>query len=246
MLTGILIVCILIFLGAVFYKQTVQEYKLNQIEWSQRERIPELLEEGTPFVVRSAPLCPVWNATDVGARAVFTDLATWVQAAPPTAKMPWHRRMSLQYGKDAVLAPWLEETWLPHTGTLRSTFPALFPQEIQAWVGGRGLYPLKAMWSIIFPTEGDIIVTLMSAKEDKYLPVQYFGKSPQEFTNADTPYVSKLKYLDIKLRSGVALFVPAHWKVAWAAADDTSRIPFVCIYSLHTPISKLAAMLSAI
>lgn len=244
MLTLILITCICLFLGAVFYKQTVQEYKLNQIEWNQRERIPELCEEGTPFIVRSAPPCPVWNGADVLARPVFADLATWVRAAPPSANMPWHRRMSLQYGKDAVLAPWLEETWLPQLGHLRSTLPTLFPVEIQAWVGGRGLYPLKAMWTMICPTDGEVIVTLMSAKEDKYLPAQYLGKAPHEFTIADTPYVGHIKYLDVKLRPGVALFVPAHWKVAWSVADGCEKIPFVCLYSLHTPISKLATLLA--
>ncbi len=243
MLTILLIVVIVIFLGVVYYKQTVQEYKLNQIEWTQRERIPELLEEGTPFVIRSIPNCPVWNRQDITKRPVFKELADWVRAVPATAAIPWNERMATMYGAQAALDPWLEETLVPHLGGMWEWMPWLFKREVQTWVGRRGLYVQRAMWSVIFPTDGEVVVTLMSAKEDRYMPAAWEGRFAHEFTAADTPYVGQLKYLDVKLRPGVALFVPAHWRMSWDVEEGATVLPCVCLYNLHTPISRLARAL---
>jgi hypothetical protein len=87
---------------------------------------------------------------------------------------------------------------------------------------------------------------MMSKKEDKYMPAGWQGRFADSFTVADSPYVSQLKYLDIKLRPGTALLVPAHWKVSWAGAagadKGTAELPFMAIIGLHTPISKLATL----
>ena len=243
MLTWILIICIIFFLGAVFYKQTIQEYKLNQIEWNQGDRIGELFEEGTPFIVRSTPICPVWTNADVSQRSDFKELADWVSVVDAQGIMPWHDHMATIYGKKALLDPWLDEIWTPVLPRIRSILHFLFPRDVQVWAGGRGLYEQKAAWTLLFPTQGAIIVTMMSKKEDKYMPAGWQGRFADSFTVADSPYVSQLKYLDIKLRPGTALFIPAHWKVSWTAAPLTETdaiLPFVAIIGLHTPISKLA------
>lgn len=257
MLTWILIICIIFFLGAVFYKQTIQEYKLNQIEWDQADRLPELLEEGTPFIVRSTPICPIWTSSDVSHRPDFKELADWVKAAGVDAQMPWHEPMARLYGRQALLDPWLDEIWMPVLPRIRSLLNFIFPRDIQLWAGGRGLYEHKAAWTLLFPTQGTVIVTMMSKKEDKYMPANWQGRFAESFTVADSPYVSQLKYLDIKLRPGTALFVPAHWKVSWmsgagtqgqsgatveASEDNTNQIPFMAIVGFHTPISKLASL----
>ncbi len=245
MLIWILIICILFFLGAVFYKQTIQEYKLNQIEWSQADRLGELLEEGTPFVLRSTPICPVWTAADVRQRAEFKELADWVAAAGADAQMPWHEHMASIYGRKALLEPWLDEIWTPVLPRIRSYIPFLFPRDIQVWAGGRGLYTQRAAWTLLFPTDGSVVVTMMSTKEDKYMPAAWQGRFADSFTVADSPYVTQLKFLDVKLRPGTALFIPAHWKVSWAATPaPAEKMPFVCLIGLHTPISKLATVLA--
>lgn len=247
MLTWILLIVILFFLGAVFYKQTIQEYKLNQIEWSQADRLGEMLEEGTPFIVRSIPSCPVWRRVDVEARADFKELADWVRAVRGDGVMPWRPALAAAYGRQVNMGPWLDEIWQPHMPRIWSLASFLFPREVQVWAGGRGLYEQKAAWTMIFPTEGEVIVTMMSKKEDKYMPAAWQGRFADSFTTADSAYVSQLKYLDVKLRPGAALFVPAHWKVSFAVvdADADGALPFVCMINYHTPISKLASLGSA-
>ncbi len=240
MLTLVLIIVVLFFLGAVFYKQTIQEYKLNQIEWTQIDRLRELFEEGTPFVVRGSPPCPAWSAAIVGQRADFKELADWTAAVKGDAIMPWRAGLAELYGKLARLEPWLDEIWGPHM----PVYQKWFPRTAQVWVGGRGLYEQKAAWTLLMPTDGDVIVTMMSKKEDKYMPSGWEGRFPDTFTQSDSPYVGQLKYLDVKLRVGTALFVPAHWKVSWVGAD-AAALPYISIINYHTPISRLAEMLTA-
>ncbi len=240
MLLWILLIGILFFLGAVFYKQTVQEYKLNQIEWTQIDTLSDLMDEGTPFIIRNAPISPVWNMMDIQSRDAFKELADWATHVKTDALMPWHGHMASHYARLANMDPWIDETWLHHIPFQRR----LIPRELQLWVGGRGLYQEHAAWVAVMPTEGSILATVLATKEDKYLPAAWQGRFADSMTQADTPYVSQIKYLDIKLRAGTVLFLPAHWKLSWQSASE-EELPFVCIMHLHTPISKLASLISA-
>lgn len=244
MLLWILLIGIIFFLGTIFYKQTVQEYKLNQIEWTQVESsvsaLADLFDEGTPFIVRNTPVSPVWNMMDICSRGEFKELADWAKSAPTDSIMPWHAHMASHYGQTANIDPWLDETWLQHIPFQRR----LIPRELQLWVGGRGLYQERAAWVAVMPTEGSVLATIMTTKEDKYLPAGWRGRFADSFTQADTPYVAQIKYLDIKLRAGTALFLPAHWKLSWQTAS-TEEMPFICMMYLHTPISKLASLMQS-
>jgi hypothetical protein len=246
MLTAVLIIVIIFFLGAVFYKQTIQEYKLNQIEWEQADRIGELFEEGTPFIVRGMPACPAWSAELVGRRPEFKGLTEWLTAAGSEAIMPWRAGLAEMYGRLAHLEPWLDETWGPYMPSYRRWFGPLFPRATQVWAGGRGLIEQKAAWTLLMPTDGTVIATLMSKKEDRYMPTAWRGRFPDTFTQADTAYVGQLKFLDVKLRVGTALFIPAHWKVCWQVDHaDAEKMPFMAIINFHTPISRLAELLGS-
>ena len=62
---------VLFFLGAVFYKQSIQEFRLNQIEWDQRHQIDTLFDERVPLVVRGIPASPVWTQEDIMVRDFY-------------------------------------------------------------------------------------------------------------------------------------------------------------------------------
>ena len=62
---------VLFFLGAVFYKQSIHEFRLNQIEWDQRHQIDALFDERVPVVVRGVPVSPVWTQDDIMVRDFY-------------------------------------------------------------------------------------------------------------------------------------------------------------------------------
>jgi hypothetical protein len=69
---------------------------------------------------------------------------------------------------------------------------------------------------------------------------------PDEFTAKDTPFVADVKYMDVILRPGNGLFMPAHWFVSWkshvvaTSSEKSAALPMVGTISYHSPVSLLA------
>ena len=105
------------------------------------------------------------------------------------------------------------------------------------WAGNRGLHKTVA-WTL-FITDSQLSVTIMPESMESFLPAQWLNQFPTEFTQKDTPFVTDLKYIDIVLRPGTALFIPPHWFVSYTGTTDLS-VPLVSTISYHTPISYLA------
>jgi hypothetical protein len=52
--------------------------------------------------------------------------------------------------------------------------------------------------------------------------------------------VGDLKFIDIIVRPGNCIFMPAHWFVSWTTTPEASVVPMVCEIAYHSPISFLA------
>ena len=250
----ILVIAILFFIGAVFYKQSVQEFRINQISWDQSERLEELWEERVPIIVKDSPVPPVWTFQDVGIRPVYATIPipesqltvqTWVATAEPDAIVAWPASTAEKIAKVSSIEPWLEDIWISKCKRgPKGALSSLFPAKHRLWAGARGLEQLKAQWTLLFPIEGSLIVTLITTGQDDYLPSPWKGTFPGLYTISDTPYVGSIKFMDVILRPGHAIFIPAHWKVSWEPTEDSLKVgvPFLCSVDLHTPWSWLATL----
>ena len=250
---------ILFFLGTVFYKQTIQDYRINQIDWTNRDKLINLWEERVPIVVRDTPLPPIWTKSDIEARSIYKtmivedkklsdtsqnlelqqqkSLHDWILTAPWDSKIPWTKHDAADFAASSNFETWIRTIWMPCMDGIRSIIPSIFPIKTHFWAGSHGLTIFKANWTLIFPTESSIIVTLMTEKEDQFLPSNWPNSFPRQYTNSDTPYVSSIQYIDIILRPGHSLWIPAHWKVAWEPEKKSEIVPLVCTIDVHSPIS---------
>jgi hypothetical protein len=133
------------------------------------------------------------------------------------------------------------------------------------WAGNKGLHKTMA-WTFLFATEGELHVTIMPETMEQFLPAEWVNLFPADITENDTPFLADLKYIDVVLRPGTALFMPPHWFMSWSKADsrqkaetkaetkagpkaepndDTYQGPVMaCTISYHTPISYLAFHMS--
>ena len=261
----LLFIVVLFFLGTVFYKQTIQEYRINQLDWDNRSKLLDIWEERVPIVVRDTPLPPIWTKSDIEVRKLYhnfklnipsgsaaaaaaqqqqqqqqTILRDWILGAPYDALCIWGSEDASRFAAAADFEPWIRTIWMSCMDGIKSWAPSLFPIVPRFWAGARGLNIFTANWTLIFPTENSIIVTLLTEKENEYLPSQWKNSFPRQYTNADTPYVSSIQYLDVILRPGHSLWVPAHWKVAWEAEKKSDITPLVCTIDVHSPISWLS------
>lgn len=246
MLEVILIIGILFLILTFFYKQAVCEFRINQIEWSQRDNLSSLLAEKVPVVIRSIPSATFWTHEDVLARDCFKDipifqettLTDWVSTSTPDSLCPWKYSQAETIANASGISIWANKWINPNIINPFLKF-WIFP-KYHCWAGNIGLRKTFATWTCIFPVDGEIILTIMPETIQPSLPANWIGCFPANLTIKDTPFVSDLKFIDVILRPGKCIFMPAHWFVSWTTTEKADRTPMICTISYHTPISLLA------
>lgn len=246
MLEIILIIGILFLILTFFYKQAICEFRINQIEWSQKDNVSSLLNEKVPLVVRSIPSATFWTHEDVLARSCFKDipifqettLADWIATSTPDSLCPWKYTQAETIANTSGINIWANK-WLNPLIINPLLKLWMFP-KYHSWAGNVGLRKTFATWTCIFPVDGEIILTIMPENNESSLPANWLGTFPSNLTIKDTPFVSDLKFIDIILRPGKCIFMPAHWFVSWTTTPEASVTPMVSTISYHTPVSLLA------
>lgn len=248
MLELICIGCICVAILVFFHNQATYEYKINQIQWTQRESLPSLMAERGPLVVKGLPPVAFWTQQDCMMREcysqvpVFQDkgLSEWLMSADPDTACPWSKEHAGLLGGLSGLGLWTETHIDPHVRT-NPLWTAWYQPKVSCWAGSRGLWKAAARWTILFVTEGAVQVSIMAGTHQKGLPVGWKTKAvhPSKLTVYDTPFVADLKYLDIVLRPGHCLIMPPHWLMSWLRLEGSETLPMVCAIEYHTPISSV-------
>ncbi len=229
-----------------FYKQAICEFRINQIEWSQKENMASLLNEKVPIVLRSIPSATFWTHDDVVARPCFKDipifhessLADWIVTSTPDILCPWKYTQAETIAKASGINIWANKWINPLIINPLLKF-WMFP-KYHCWAGAVGLRKTFATWTCFFPVDSEIVFTFMPESIESFLPANWVGCFPANLTIKDTPFVGDLKFIDVILRPGNCIFMPSHWFVSWTSVEEMNKTPMVCSISYHTPISLLA------
>lgn len=244
MLEFILIIGIIFLILTFFYKQAICEFRINQIEWTQKDTVRSLLNEKVPLVIRTIPSAAFWTHEDVFNRSCFTDipifqettLPNWIETGSSESVCPWKYEQASIIANVSGINIWADKWINPLIINPLMKF-WMFP-KYHCWAGNVGLRKTYATWTCLFAVDGEITLTIMPETVQTALPANWVGCFPSSLTTKDTPFVGDLKFIDIILRPGNSIFIPAHWFVSWVANSD--KIPMVCSISYHTPISLLA------
>jgi len=223
-----------------FYQQHITEFRFNQIEWTQKETIKDLLSERAPIVIRSIPLVRFWTLQDALQRSCFQKLAMfqgmtlpqWLQKDTENRICPWNDSQAEQIAEQG-LSVWADQYFNSYIKHWWMTV------KYHCWAGQVGLRKMIS-WTCLFPTEQEIIVTVMNPSVTPFLPSTWMGQFPTEWTEKDTPFIQDIKYMDIIVRPYTSLLLPAHWYASWTGKG----VPMVCMISYHTPMSRMAYQLS--
>lgn len=242
MLEIILLTSVIFLILTFFYKQALCEFRINQIEWTQKSHIPKLISEKLPLVVRSIPSSSFWTCDDVLTRPAYNQipvfnemsLIEWIENVKKESIIcPWRYTQAEQIAAVSGISVWATKWINPSVSSYHRfwTFP-----RYHCWAGNMGLKKTVA-WTCLFVPEGEIHVTIMPESMESFLPAQWLNQFPTDFTQKDTPFLADLKYIDIILRPGNALFMPPHWFMSYIGVNG---IPMTCSISYHTPISYFA------
>jgi hypothetical protein len=109
------------------------------------------------------------------------------------------------------------------------------------WPSGRGLFKTTAFQTLILPTQGTVILTLLLQNMVPYLPGQWKGRRFMSLSPEDTPLLSQLKFIEIRVRTGNFVLVPPHLLVD-IRSETAQGQPnaWVFIAEVHHPISGFA------
>ncbi len=243
-----MILAFLFLVAVFFYKQALEQFDVLQIESTQLEQLPKLLSEKSFLVVRSLPTIQLWTADAVKDISRIHNApygsAKLLEVADGTAKtIPSNYPSSSEKLAEQVgVNTWIETTWLPRI-TDSTWFKWLFSSRSEVAVGSKGLRKSVAYATMILPTENDLLISVMPESSETYLPNQWQGKLFSKIKRGEAPLIGEVKYLDIKVRKGSALFVPPHWIVN-IQKDDENKTPWFIWAEFHHPISKFAHLLS--
>ena len=245
MLEIILIFVIIFLILTFFYKQAICEFRINQIEWGQRDSIQELLREKIPLVVRGIPSASFWTHQDVSVRTCYQDipifenttLANWILDSNKDSECPWGFSQASTIAKYSGINVWANKWMNPII--VNPLLKLWLRPDFHCWTGNVGLRKTYATWTCLFPTDGEITVTIMPENSESFLPLNWQNCFPNNLTNRDTPFIGDLKFIDIILRPGNCLFMPAHWFWSWTS-HEAEKPSMTCTISYHTPISAFA------
>lgn len=232
-----------------FYKQKADGFNILQIESDKLSTFHELLSEKYPIVVRGLGE-PKFLTPEI---LKSTPRLHGFQLAPQLylgdllkdpKKLPLHLQLSEDMKRtlasEVGLHVWAEHSWLPHySGENPAWFLSL---DTKVNVGSIGMTKASAYSTVIYPTSGKFICSLMSDSAEKFLPKRWQGRYLSELTISDTPLLKEIQFVDIVLRPGHMLHIPAHWIFCCKAEPDTA-LPLCGILEVHHPISKLASSL---
>jgi hypothetical protein len=254
MLELIIIAAIIYLILLFFHNQALSEFKINQIGWSEKTKLENLLAERQPLVVKGLGSVAFWTMQDCMMRScyetvpIFQDkgLSEWLASSDSHTACPWTLEHAKMLGELCGLRIWSEREM---DGQVFGSVPGLtqaaalwYRSEVSCWSGSRSLWLAHSRWTCIFVTEGAIQVSIMPKKCAKALPVDWKNRvcHPGSLTVYDTPFVADLKFMDIILRPGHMLIMPNHWFISWLSLETSEICPMVCCIEYHNPMSLLA------
>jgi hypothetical protein len=250
MLIEFLVCFSLIFLIAVlFYKQRRSDFSILQLEAEQIEsQLTDLLEEQQPLVIRgvqppkgltqeSLQKIHRLSSFPVGGIPLSTVLQTPTALASSAGRPVFSPEDAAELAAELAIPVWAKREWLESLSQSTWLGPLFGTLRTECVLGGLGLFRTSALTTCIFPTEGKYHVSILMKDSEPYLPADWNYRYPSTFTINDTPLVADLKYLDIVLRPGNVLLVPAHTVLCLQPAPDSPPFQAAALIEYHEPIS---------
>jgi hypothetical protein len=242
MLWAVLIVAV--FIAILFYKQANESFQILQLDAERLSELPTLYQDRSPIVVRgtSGDQLPTGLGTEAELRRRPAVLAAL--AAPATPLSSVLNRPGFNYSpvttaflaKESGLDTWfrlrLFDTLLPSPYTRW-----FYTSKTSLWPSGRGLFKTTAFQTLVMPTQGTVIVTLLLQSMIPYLPTRWEGRRFASLTAEDTPLLTQIKFIEIRIRTGNFVLIPPHVLADIRSEGETA---WVFMAEIHHPISAFA------
>ena len=245
MIEFIFLLAVLYFIGVLFYRDTKDSFEILQLEAERLNELPDLYSEKRPIVLRGISFPPLGTYTEMKKRPHVLQLGVTPSlrldtllhsSALPT--FPFTEETARFLAIESGLPVWCKQNLYPQ---IFPTFGKLFYSTRESlWPSHRGLWKTKAFYTFCTPTQGIASVKLLLPAMIPYLPVKWEGMNFDSLKTEDTPLLSQLQFVEVKVRAGTALCIPAHVLVNITQHSESPEILFTYIVDIHHPISRFA------
>jgi hypothetical protein len=245
-------ICILFFISVIFYKQRRNTVEILQSEYSGLDSLKELVTEHQPIIIRNTPI-PQSLTTDqlskmdrlgefqFGENSPLT-LRQYLTAPQVSAGAPLiTNRAAQNLSKELALPIWVSHTIQDAIQEMGGFFGIFYSQRIQPVFGGIGMQRATAVMTFFLPVEGTYTISLVSPKSESFLPNDWKYRYPDTLTINDSPLVAEIKYIDIILRPGTMICLPA--QTIFSMESNDAAFHSGLWIEVDSPVSNLAKFL---
>lgn len=264
-LESLFIVLLLLVFSVIFYRSAIHEYTIVQKNWGlEDEKWSALLNEKAPLIIRRVPTTwtRLWNVKrtakfgwpvvleEGGGSRSRTGWSSWLAAAAGNSQHVVNEEdLAATAGLPDIAADigyvFRAPYWLPGSFAVKNIRAGVIPPIESAFVG---LQKTTAEATCFVATDGKPLLIWLAhegaTQGGRYLPADPYGRNPWTMLPEETPWISELKFLEIRLRPGNMLILPPHWWVAMRCDDCTgSTVADGAWYwttEFHSPISWVA------
>ena len=254
MLEFIAFAIVLAFIAILFYKQANEDFEILQLDAERFQELPNLYADRSPIVIRGFSVPSLGNREELAKRPHIYGMAVtpgvslrdMAEGATPSVQVSVKTAEFLS--KESGLHIWFDhhlyKELLPSPWTT-----AFYSFRTTLWPHRRGLYKTTAFQTVIMPTQGAVTVSLLLPKMIPYLPSKWEGRQFSSLTAHDTPLLNQIQFIEVIVRKGTLLLLPAHVLVNMEPllsshekhGQEASSMPWIFQAEVHHPISRLAS-----
>ena len=247
MIEFIVILAVLLFIAVLFYKQANEQFEILQIEADRLQELPTLYNDRSPIVLSDFPAPNLGTEEELHKRnnimqmmvTPTVNLKGLLSNKQFLAHFTFPMKTAEFLAKETGLQIWFEHHL--YKSLLPSSYTSfLYSFQTSLWPNKRGMFKTKAFQTVFMVTQGTAVVTIMLTKMLPYLPAKWNGRAFTSLTMQDTPLLNQIQFIEIKLRKGNLLLLPAHLIVDVRSADAEGSDAWTFMAEIHHPISRLA------
>ena len=227
-------ISVLLFIAVLFYKQANEQFEILQIEATRLGELPTLYQDKSPIVISDYDTPNLGTEQDLYKRQSVLQKRIGNQSIGQLiqSRSPMPIQAAEILAKETGLQIWFEHHLAKHLTPSYTSF--LYSYNCSLWPFKRGMFKTKAFQTLLMPTQGTAVVTLMLQKMLPYLPTKWNTREFGSLSLHDTPLLNQIQFIDIKLRKGNLLLLPAHLIV-----DIKSEDAWTFVAEIHHPISRV-------
>lgn len=252
----IFLTLIIVAFGLFYYKSAVHEFQILQKTYDEHIPWHELLQEDLPIVVRALPkhLLSSWSQKYANKTWPITVLEAQTQKRFRTTLQNWYQEQDatiptdLQIYTDTLRLSDVTSMWQAIGFRRWSMVTSKATPGIQRTLMPSTLTPVAAEGVLLTATDGEPLMIWIAhegaipAISKPYL----VGADPWLSTSDTVPLITEVKYVEMRLRPGNAVYIPRHWYYAIKCESNQSQesqnhASWYTKIAFHSPISYLVS-----